>query len=105
MRLRAVLIDPAKQKISDLHIPPTLPALRQLIGPNMDFGWVSDKTQIVFCEGNGAAYFCLPGSPKLGKAVVRDCQDGEFCNISITPDEVAARVQWGAAASRNKAAG
>ena len=79
MNLRAVLIDPAKQKISDVHIPQTphsLPALRQLIGPNLDFGWVGNKTQVAFSEVNvngAAAYFYLPGSlTKLGKAVVID---------------------------------
>jgi len=101
--LKIILIDPARQLISETRIQPNHAAIFQLIGcKNLSLVWIAYETRIAFRkdlpEGN-APFFLLPGSPRLfGKGVIFGCQhDGTLCDVPLPVDEARRMVRWGRA--------
>jgi hypothetical protein len=99
--LRVVLIDPARQAITQTTIPPRPPEISRLTGsPNPALVWIGHDVRIAFRKeppGKNAPFFFLPGSPKLfGTGVVFGCHaDGTLCDCSEPLAEIRSRVRWG----------
>jgi hypothetical protein len=98
--LKVILIDPARQQISETRIQPNHAALFQLIGcPNPVLVWTGYETRVAFSKElpQEGAFFCLPGSPKLfSKGVIFGCQhDGTLCDVPLPVTEAQRMVWWG----------